>query len=837
MRGMAGKVWAARKSANISGANIGLATAAMPTASRRAGLMAGSAMLCALGLYGLPGHAFAQANVAGTARTITYAIPASPVSAALASFSAASGVQLVYDSSLTTGLRSGGVSGARTPEQALGAILAGTGLRWRFTTPTSVIIESNRSQGNTPVFADPPADGSIQLDAITISGEKLTRDLANVYSSVGVVTGQQLFDFVIPDLQGALNKLANTRTFSADRGNSGIVIRGVSSEGLTQPVNSSPVISVIVDGAAQNGEGTRRGSRGTWDVESVEVFRGPQSTLQGRNAMAGAVVVNTYNPTWHWEGAMEGDFAGAGNSGQLGSGAFMLSGPLVENQVAFRVAGQYAEGNRGITYADPLNNSLDDDEFGQIRGKVLITPDALDGFRALFTVSHTNDKPGVAAASGPDYFARYFSQAVSAVELRKTNVTNLVADLSQDFGNGITFRSVSAYVMTGAQIDSPGGSTAFIRDEVRDGADFTQDLRLELAEGVRPLSGVIGLNYGRFTIDTTSDISISLPDFGLIGLPYQDLVSGTTTTTLAAYADFRYELTDRWSLLFGGRLGYERVENTLNGTVFNFDVFDYDQITQNAATDYLIALPKLGIAYEIDDHQTLAFTVSEGFRAGFATVDFEGQVYDVDPEYLWAYEVAYRSRWFNDRLEVNANGFYYDFRNLQIEVDDPNPISPMTITQNIGKAHAYGAEIELRARPFEGFTTFASLGLLKTVLDDAVTATGNYSGNDFPEAPAITFNVGATYKHASGLFASADLSYTGNYFSVGDIANSIDAEVTSFTIVNASVGYETKNWSLTLFAKNIFDEQYVTGINIDDFGSEATVGDGRMLGIRAKATF
>ncbi|WP_250152466.1 TonB-dependent receptor domain-containing protein [Ancylobacter radicis] len=802
---------------------------------RRAALLAGCALVAlTLGTRGVSAQgATPVATPVAAASSASYAIPPGPVASALAAFGATSGVQIVYDSAIARGLTSPGVSGTRTPEQALAALLAGTGLNGRFTSPRSVTIEAPaRSTASVIISED-----MVELDAITVSGEKLARDLSDVYSSVGIVTGEQFFDYAIEDLNGALNKLANTRVSSANRGNSGIVIRGLSSDGISQPTNSSPTIAVIVDGASQNGEGIRRGNRGTWDVADVEVFRGPQSTLQGRNAMGGAVVVNTNDPTWTTEAALEGDIAGSSNSGDFGSGAFMLSGPMVENQLAFRVAGQYFEDESGIAYADPLNEDLGQGYFGQLRAKFLLTPAALDGFAALFTISHTSDRPSVSAVTGPDFFARRFDSDVSAVELRQTDVTNVVANVSQDLGAGITLRSVTAFIQTDATIESPQGAVAFIRDEVRPGKDFTEDLRLELEEGVRPLSGVIGLNIGRFSYERDSSITVTNAAYGLYDMLYQDLQASNTLTSYALYADMRYAIAERWSLMFGGRLGYETVDVTNDGEVLNLRSFGYDTIDQTASTDYTVALPKIGVAYEIDDKQNLAFTVSEGFRAGFAAVDTYGNPYEVEPETLWAYEVAYRSKWFDDRLEVNVNGFYYKYTDLQITVEDPNPLFRQSITMNAGKAHAYGAEFELRARLTQEFTAFASLGLLKTEFDSAVTATGDYTGNEFPEAPAATFNIGGVYRHASGFFASADLSYTDGYYSVGDVANTEDERVSAFTLVNAAVGYEAKNWSVTLYAKNIFDEQYLTSVYVDDFGSEANIGDGRVIGVRARATF
>lgn len=112
------------------------------------------------------------------------------------------------------------------------------------------------------------------------------------------------------------------------------LIRGLKSEGVTQPRRSAPIISMVIDGAIQNGEAVRRGARGIWDVEQIEVMRGPQSTLQGRNALAGSVIVNTRNPIWTAEVIVDGMFGG----NDMRSGAFVLSGPVVLNQLAVRIA-------------------------------------------------------------------------------------------------------------------------------------------------------------------------------------------------------------------------------------------------------------------------------------------------------------------------------------------------------------------------------------------------------------------------------------------------------------------------------------------------------------------
>ena len=196
--------------------------------------------------------------------------------------------------------------------------------------------------------------------------------------------------------------------------------------------------------------------------------------------------------------------------------------------------------------------------------------------------------------------------------------------------------------------------------------------------------------------------------------------------------------------------------------------------------------------------------------------------------------MAYRSRWLEDRLQVNANTFYYDYRDQQLVVDNPFIVGAST-TANVDKSHAYGAEIDVRWKPIQGLTIFSSIGLLKTRFDDAVTSLGTINGNAFPNSPTITAAAGAIYKHESGFFVGADISYTDGFYSSGDVANTPTRFVDAFTVVNARIGYETQHGSVSLFSRNLLDEKYLTSIAAGR--TEATIGDGRLIGIKATARF
>jgi len=665
------------------------------------------------------------------------------------------------------------------------------------------------------------------LPTIVVTGEKFGRDQFTTFTSVEVFTGGELHDLVRPTLNDALNSAPNIRSFLSGEGNSDIVIRGLSSEGVTAPSRSNPVISVVVDGAEQGVEATRRGTRGVWDVEQVEVLRGPQSTTQGRNALAGSVVIKTKDPTY----SPEASFEGVTGTDKYRSGAFAVSAPIVKDELAFRIAGQVFRGENGIDYVDPSISDVGENEFEEIRGKLLWEPAEWAGFKGLFTVSRTHDKPAWGAVSGPDFFARRFD--ATTAERRDTYVNRYIADLSYEFNEDWKIQSITSFVDTDVDINSPRTSTLtafqFIRDDTREGGDFSQDIRLTYGSEDSQFSGVFGVVAGRSTFDLDSNIqAVADPSIPFI-LPLQLLQAKNESETVALYADTRYEFVDRWTLLSGGRLVHDKVSANYTGSLLDISTFGYVPLTENNSVSNTEFLPKIGLAFELDENQNLAATATKGYRPGFSELVIgTTTVNKVDPETLWAYELAYRSKWLEDRLQVNGNIFYYDYKSQQVPLEFDPRFPGQTISLNAAESHSYGAELDIRYSFDNGLELFGGLGLMKTKFDK-----GDFAGNEFPEAPSLTASFGGIYKHESGLFAGGDVSFTDGYYSKGDVNNlrSLD----SFTVLNANIGYEKDNFKITAFAQNLLDEEYLTSIATN--GQTATVGEGRSFGIRVNATF
>ncbi|MEW5424782.1 TonB-dependent receptor [Amorphus sp. 3PC139-8] len=775
----------------------------------------------------------------------TINVPAGPLSTALNRLAAQTGLQIVVDSDLVAGMSTPGLSGTYSAEEALAILTSGTALRYTFTGPTTVTLASAFPNSQGAVAA---SQGAVTLEPITVQGEKFPRDTFRTYTSVGVSTSAEISDYNDTTFDQAVSRMANVTANQTGTGDNNFSIRGLNAEGVTQPSRSAPIISVVVDGATQGVEATRRGSRGVWDVEQIEVLRGPQSTLQGRNSLGGTVIVDTKDPTYTPEIIIEGQM---GNQDYF-DGAFAISTPIIADQVAVRIAGQAFRKDNDIDYPDPSIASLGDDEYEELRGKLLIEPEAIPGLSALFTVSRTHDKPSWNAVTGPDYFAReYTDPSNTAAEFRDTYVNRYIAELGYEFSPSLTLKSITAFNDANVSISSPAGSS-FDRSDKRDEKDFSQDIQLTFNRPDFPLSGVFGVFAGSFETDLNSSIETnSLAAYGIPTASVQQLDAENKTTSVAAYTDLRYEVWDRVTLLGGGRILQDTVSSDYNGKALDLEATQvnimqclylgcvpepaYGSLNEDTSVTNTVFLPKLGIAFDLSEDQTVGVTASRGYRAGFAeAVPGTTTINKVDPEYLWSYEVAYRSRWLEDKLAINANTFYYDYENQQILTYNPN-FPGQTFTENSGKSHAYGAEFEVRYRPFASLELFSTLGLLKTEFDEGVTTAGNLTGKEFPESPAVTAAFGGVWRHHSGFFASADVTYTDGYYSGGDVMNSSAQKVDSYTLVNAQLGYETRYALVSVFARNLLDEDYLTSIS--NTGNEATIGEGRFFGLRVSARY
>lgn len=759
--------------------------------------------------------ALAQTN------TQPISVPAGPLTRALNSLAAQTGLQILFDASVADGKTSRGVAGTLTPEQALNAVLADSGVAARFAGSNQVTLQSNATasgtlEGNAP-----------ELEPIVIYGARNATTLGGTTSSVAIVNGETLANSQIRATQDTFRRMANV--LDSATVNAGFVIRGMSSEGLVP--SGGPAGSVYVDGILQTRYNARFGARNLWDVEQVEVYRGPQSTLSGRAAMTGAIYIKSKDPTFD----KQVEVSTTVGSNDLVGTAFMVNTPLVEDQIAMRISGAFERSDAEPSYSDfrifDNYDELTTDISGVLRAKFLITPSELPDTRALLTYSYSKDRPNDALVGLYSGRGDFNNTPVTYTEYRWTEVHNLGLELTHDFSDELRLTSLTGYqygINNRRSIDygTEGVINGITGED--DNSIFTQELRLNYeADRWKWVAGVYG-SHERW--DGATDI-VAFDAF------QQSDTQRRRTSNLAVFGEATYEFVPTWFATLGGRLDYLKDRDHQRN--YFGDIDPSPVLTGNPSSlSELNFVPKLGISKEFGDDQMVGLTYTQGFRSGGSYFDrVTGDLGTYDPEYSQNVELSYKGTLLDDRLTLNANLFYTKYDDQQVEIRPDPSIPGYRITSNAATSRAWGFEIEPTFKVTDQFTAFASIGYLNTKFEDFDHAalTEPQDGKSFPEAPEWSVAAGGRYEFLNGIFVDADAKYTTSYNSRFGTRGmyKIDPRL----IVNAQAGFKKNNWEVTAFVENLTDKEYFTIVDPDYSLPFGQAGKRRSFGLNVRAKF
>ncbi len=740
-----------------------------------------------------------------------------------------------------------------------------------FLLTTALVGMSGMSAAQAQEAAGPAAE------EIIVTGEKSDRTLQQTTSSVGVTTARRIAQENLQSIQEIYQRTAN---LSETYGASGFSIRGIDQRGVSGG-SGAATATVFVDGAPVPQDLLSNGPTDLWDAAQVEIFRGPQSTLQGLNALAGAVHIRTEEPSFDWR--LKGQATVASfNTTQF---AVAGGGPLIGDQLAFRISAEKRDSDGfiyNVTRRAPENpvNSI------SLRGKLLWTPAMLSGFEARLNYHHFHTKGGYrftyADRNQPDYQDNPTNSS-NDPNSSDVDADQATLDLRYRLGGGFSLTALSTYTDTSFLRHYDGDATAArlaFSDLTGTSKIFTQELRLNYA-GER-LSGLVGLFYydrdetansHQITLVPTPAATIVNLLKGSLGSTLASQVASTYTQALpyipvdytsdlpqqvqtyALFADGRYRLTDRLSLLGGFRVDRERNRNagtaiaTFAGTLptpasygtlapvitaINRAVLGLVSAANGAAPPgvrtFNAFLPKGGVEMAWTPDLSTAFVVQRGYRSGGSSFNTaRSTLFAYDPEYTWNYELSFRSAWLGGRLTANANIFYIDWKDQQTTANFGTGTYD-TNTVNAGKSHLYGVEIELNHRVFGAFDWYASVGQTRTKFDSFVTSVGSItdlSGEQFPYAPRWTLAGGANLRLAGGFEANLNANYRSAVFT--DVARpQSDNRVGPRTLVNGRIGYRVDRWSASLFVNNLFDTKYDQYVNKST--NQAIIGTPRTVG-------
>lgn len=764
-----------------------------------------------------PVHAVAQGNA------VDFRIGPGTLDQALASFGVASGISVFYDAALTETARTDGVRGTLPPEDALRQLLDGTGFSYRFTASGGVTVERISQSAEEQ-------NGAYVMDSILVQGELLTRTVQDSQTSAFIETGEELERRSDVDLRTVATRAANVTTSA--RG-VGFVFRGIDERGVSGNADgSAATVTISIDGARISNFG-RKGTTflPTWDLEQVEFLRGPQSTQTGRNALAGAVVVRTKDPTYEQEVKVR---AGAGN-GRAFQGAFAFNQPIIDDMLAVRLTGDLNVSDGFVS--NPTLNVDDEAEIDNFNLRGSIRFDPTEDISAILKLSYLDSTDGF-ASSDPDFFPERITltneETQDSGQYRSANLR-----IGYDISDMLRLESETTFIDRDFQFRGDIGGAAddgFLGDD-NPGQSFEQELRLFYTND--RVDAVVGgffadiRNEGnRFGTFPSSAFLPGLPDFTVTGLSESE----TDITNFAFFGEVEVELLDDLRLIAGGRYDRETQDvRTVNTTVLSNPIFAPllpPDTTEETSTTFDAFLPKAGIVYDFTKDLSLGFTYQRGYRSGGANFNFLiAEQNDFDPEFTNNYELALRSQWLDGRLTANANAFYIDWTNQQVQVFGPSG-NPLDVrTENAGESHLFGGELELSATPLDGLDLYASIGYVETEFDDFVSGGVQLAGNEFRNAPKWTGSVGGTYFFENGLYLGADATYTSGSF--GDAENTPEFRADSRFLLDLRAGYETENFNVFAYVNNVFDNTYAE----ERFAQSVTIGDPLTFGLVAQLAF
>ncbi|MBL3575437.1 TonB-dependent receptor [Rhodovulum sulfidophilum] len=671
----------------------------------------------------------------------------------------------------------------------------------------------------TSTKAQDLSDDAYSLGTLFIIGDTLIRSFQKTAASVTAVEEADIEAAQGKDsVKDIVADMANV-TYAASGGQGGApTIRGQDGEGPSSGAvaffgGTVPRIAFNLDGHYLSYNELVYSSTSIWDVDHIELFRGPQTISQGANSIAGALVVKTKDPTFEREGAVRLEY-GSRNKRR----ASLMASGAVAPDLAARIALDYSERDNYIDYVNPdfSLGGTDQDHLSQTaRFKLLWTPAAMPGFEAMLTFSHTDgNRPTWEAATEP--FSDYDSTVDQNPSWKQfTNTT--ILDLRQEFDNGTTLTNQSQfsslYTRRTASPETAGSA-------VIDQDSYSNETRLTFGNEATALSGVAGL----YLSHTDSDETLNLRG----ATAFDD-----TKDSLGIFAGLDYDFGERWTL--SGSLRYQRDRVQRSGFSNRArENLDYDETFDEW-------LPKLSLSYDVNDATTIGAMVSKGYNPGGVTLGLvSGEWVTFEPETSTDYEIFARTRLLDDRLGLSANLFYTDFRNMQryvtTEIVDRLYNS---VTVNAGKANSYGLELGFDYEASPTLQLRGSLGLLSTEIEKYSSLNRDYSGNEFGRAPEQTLSLAADWKIRPDLTLSGNVRYSGSYFSDDD--NKASTFVDSYTVASTRITYDLQdNLQLYGYVNNLFDEDAVTYIRNSKSkagADEATLVEPREIGIGVKVTF
>jgi len=640
------------------------------------------------------------------------------------------------------------------------------------------------------------ANAGSLLDEVIVTAQKREANLQDTPLSISAMSGDTLerigidtvddFQFFVPGITVTNDSMAivNIRAI------------GTSAFGVA----TDPSTTVHIDGVYQPRPTT--GLMDMFDVERVELLRGPQGVLFGRNSTGGTLNIISKMPTREFEGTV-GLTAGNLNKFVIDG---MVSGSLSDN-VRGRLTlrrnqrdGRYTDIVTGATYQDQDTTAA--------RGTLVI--DMSDDFSLEIRADYNRDRetgfPAVRATYEQDIIdagatipSAEDDVAFDTAPVNDTDTWGLSVTASW-VGDNYSFKSLTSYRESVVDQTLDADATDLFLFDIgfrENSRSFTQELQFSNTNPDR-LEWIVGMFF--LSEDGDGGIDILFPN------PTINIEERNTTNAYAVFGQATYNISDRFRATAGARYSYER-KNYSFSTVVNGAVVDAGAPSDN----WDDITPRFALDFDITDDVMVYLSATKGFKSGGFQL---GDAGSFDPEELWSYEAGVKSMLLDGRMRANLGLFSYDYTNLQVV----EFIGGVATTSNAGKATVEGIEAEIAFRVTDRFDINGTLALMDAKYDVFFEQGEDFAGNRLANAPDLTYTLGAQYTY--DLNSGAILIFRGDYAYRDDVDfkrnNLPQFRSDSYSLLNARASFITANnrWEFSVYGRNLTDDRYATYITV-----------------------